>query len=132
MSNITVTSEVNVYKTRPEGGYPLAESDWTRLKDLIQKIVPEKKVYSILASILGGVFVSSAFFLFSLLANTNETSMPPQWILNVGWILFISSLIVCIAFLLIDNQQKRLIVVSKDFVIEEMNKIENKFDKTIL
>ncbi len=105
--------------------YPISETDWERVKKLVNNIIPEKKIYNILASALIGIFVSSIFSLISLNTLTNL----PDWILPTNWSISISSLTLGIVLMIIDNQQKDMIKLNSEFILKEMSDSEKQFDK---
>jgi len=125
MDKMNINQNYFVYNRKEEGIYPLVESDWFRLKDLINKIVPEEKTYNIVASFTIGIFVSSLFFLISL----NTIKEAPNWMVVVGWVLLLSSFFISFAFIIVDRQQKKIIKISKEFIIQEMENIEKVFEK---
>ena len=125
MSKIEFKQDYYVYTPKTQGIYPIQEIDWDRLKSLIHKIIPEKKLYSTFSSLLLGVFISSVFSIISL----NILENLPDWILPTNWIICISSLLIGIALIIIDNQQKEILKLTSQFILDEMVKIEEQYDK---
>jgi hypothetical protein len=129
MANFDFTPEYNYYKKKPEGVYSLLESDWNRLKNLVDKIVPEEGIFSRLASICEGIFVSSIFFLFSL--TTITKSSIENWIYIVSWSALATSFLGGIGFEILGRKQRKLEVITKEIVSMEMGTIENTFEKNM-
>ena len=98
-----------------------------RVRGLIKSIIPGKKIYSTIASIMFGVSISSVFSLF----NFYQLENLPDWTLPTNWTILIGSLVVGVALLIIDAQQKEIIKISSDFILSEMETIEKNFDKKL-
>ncbi|MGI5067085.1 hypothetical protein [Treponema putidum] len=125
MNDLNFTQEFQVFKPKKEGVFPVTESDWGRLKNLIQKIIPDKKIYNTLYSLCFGIFASSIFSLITFYSVQNLAT----WILPTNWAISISALIIGIVILMIDFQQKNMIIISSEFIIEEMKKLEERYVK---
>lgn len=123
MNDINFTQDYFLYTPKKQGIFPIQENDWNRLKALIKKIIPQKKVYSIISSISFGVFISAIFSLISL----STIEHVPSWLVPTNWIVAVFSLILGIALIIIDNQQKEIIQFTSDFIIEEFEKLEKQF-----
>ena len=123
--SIEFTRDYQMFNTKKEGVYPITESDWERLKELIKNIIPEKKIYSIIYSIFIGTFISAIFSLFSL----STIDGLSNWIIPTNWAILIGSLILALAIMILDNQQKTIIKISTGFVISEMENLEKNFIK---
>ena len=126
MTDINFTQDYFIYTAKKQGVFPIQENDWNRLKDLIKKIIPQKKVYSIISSISFGVFISAIFSLISL--SSIET--VPTWIIPTNWLILMFALVLGIALIIIDNQQKEIIRITSDFIIDEFVKLEEQFVKS--
>jgi hypothetical protein len=125
MDDLKFSQDYVVYKVKKEGVYPIKESDWARLKRLIRNVIPNKRIFQVLASIAFGVFGSA---IFSLIALINTEGLK-TWVIPTNWILFCVSLISGIALLILDKQQKDMITMSANDVLNEMVEIEKTFDK---
>lgn len=125
MDNMKFSKEYIFYPSKEQGVYPIQENDWNRIKTLIHGLIPEKKLYKVCYSLSFGVFASS---IFSLLTFYSLSSLS-SWILPTNWAITISSIILGIVLVIIDNQQKEIIKLSSNFIIEEMDKIEAQFIK---
>lgn len=125
MSKVNFTQDYLIYSPKREGIYPLPESDWQRLKGLIGMIIPERKIYNFIASLSFGVFVSSIFSLVTLY-TANGLAV---WIIPTNWSILVCSFILGIALLLLDEQQRTLITISKNLIIGEMDSLEKKYIK---
>jgi hypothetical protein len=126
MNKLSFSQDYFVYTPKKQGVYPIQEAEWNRLKKMIEKIVPEKKVYSTIASVLFGVFASSIFSIISLYTLHDL----PRWIFPANWAILISSLILAIALTIIDSQQKKILQVSSEIILCDMQDIEEKFEQT--
>lgn len=125
MNDINFTQDYYFYTPKKQGVFPIQESDWNRLKELVKKIIPQKKIYTIISSISFGVFISAIFSLISL--ATIESF--PDWILPTNWLVLIFSFVLGIALVFIDNQQKEIIQITSEFILEEFDKLEEQFIK---
>lgn len=125
MDNLQFTQDYYLYSPKKQGVYPVQETEWNRLKKLIQNIIPQKKIYNILSSIAFGVAISSIFSIITLYT----LSQLPSWILPANWAIFVSTLIIGICLLLIDSQQKQIIKITTDYILKEMTTIEEQYDK---
>ena len=125
MSEFKFSQDYIVYKAKKEGIYPIKESDWTRLKRLINGIIPNLRIFQILSSIAFGIFASA---IFSLIAFNSAKNIE-TWVKPTTWIIFFVSLIAGIGLLILDKQQKDMITYSTNDVLTEMTEIEKSFDK---
>ncbi len=127
MNEINFTQDYIVYSIKKEGVYPLPESDWERLKNLIKKIIPETKLFNVIASVAFGIFISSIFSLITFYSVQNLN----KWIIPINWAILIASFVIGFALVMIDNQQGKIIKLSTTIIIEEMQEIEKKFVKEV-
>ena len=127
MNEINFTQDYIVYSIKKEGVYPLPGSDWERLKNLIKKIIPETKLFNVIASVAFGIFISSIFSLITFYSVQNLN----KWIIPINWAILIASLVIGFALVIIDNQQGKIIKLSTTIIIEEMQEIEKKFVKEV-
>ena len=125
MSDFKFSQDYVVYKAKKEGVYPIKETDWSRLKRLINGIIPNKNLFQILASISFGIFGSA---IFSLIAFNSAENLD-KWVLPTTWVIFCVSIIAGIGLLILDKQQKVIISYSTTDVLNEMIEIEKSFDK---
>ena len=127
MNEINFTQDYIVYSIKKEGVYPLPESDWERLKNLIKKIIPETKLFHVIASVAFGIIISSIFSLITFYSVQNLN----KWIIPINWAILIASFVIGFALVMIDNQQGKIIKLSTTIIIEEMQEIEKKFVKEV-
>ena len=127
MNEINFTQDYIVYSIKKEGVYPLPESDWERLKNLIKTIIPETKLFNVIASVAFGIFISSIFSLITFYSVQNLN----KWIIPINWAILIASFVIGFALVMIDNQQGKIIKLSTTIIIEEMQEIEKKFVKEV-
>ena len=125
MNNFKFTQDYVIYSPKKQGVYPVQEMDWNRLKNMIQNIIPERKIYNILYSLFFGIFISSLFSIISLSPLNNL----PTWLLPTNFSICISSLVIGISLVIIDMQQKKIIRFNSRYIIDEMKKIEEQFEK---
>ena len=126
MSNFKFSQDYVVYKAKKEGVYPIKETDWNRLKRLVQGILPKKNLFQILSSVSFGVFGSAIFTLIGFSTAENLDN----WVLPTTWSIFSVSLIAGIGLLILDGLQKDMITYSTNDVLTEMTEIEKSFDKS--
>jgi Na+/H+-dicarboxylate symporter len=124
MDEFNFTQDYLVCKPKKEKMYPILESDWDRLKRMINNIIPKRKVFRILASGSLGIFASSIFSLISFESAENLS----DWVLPTTWSILFTSIILGIALLILDNQQKKVVTKSTKEVLDEMNIIEQKYN----
>lgn len=124
MSELKFSKEYSVCKPKDEAVYPIPLSDWNRIKNRIKRICPQRRVYQVLASVCFGVFGSS---ILALVPFYNMRASLQPWVLPTAWAFLVVSLILGIALLIIDGQQKSIIDESTDSVIEDMDALEEKY-----
>lgn len=125
MSNFEFSQDYVVYKAKREGVYPIKETDWSRLRRLVNGIIPNKSLFQILSSISFGVFASAIFALIGF----NTAEKLAIWVIPTTWAIFSVSLILGIGLLILDNLQKEIISYSTNDVLTEMTEIEKSFEK---
>jgi len=125
MSDFKFSQDYVIYKAKIEGVYPIKESDWIRLKRLINGIIPKKALFQILSSLAFGIFASSVFSLIAFHSAQNISN----WVLPTTWVIFCVSLIAGFGLLILDRQQIEMITYSTNDVLTEMAEIEKTFDK---
>ncbi len=83
MSDFKFSQDYVVYKAKKEGVYPIKETDWSRLKRLVNGIIPNKSLFQILSSISFGVFASAIFALigFKTAEKLDDWVMPTTWVI---------------------------------------------------
>jgi hypothetical protein len=125
MTQFQFTQDYQVYQAKQEGVYPIKETDWDRLKRMIESIIPHKRIFQMLYSIAIGIFGSSIFSLITIYI----VDSAPNWAILTNWIITLVSLICGVGLMILDNQQKDIVSKSSDEVISEMTLIENAFEK---
>jgi hypothetical protein len=120
MDSIKITQDYVVYNVKKECIIPIRESEWMRLRRMIKGIIPHRKIFQIISSILWGVFGSA---IFSLIAFQTADNLD-QWVLPTTWTIFFVSMILGICLLILDGQQKEIINISTESVLGEMDIIE--------
>ena len=125
MSEFKFSQDYAVYKPKQQGVYPIEESDWNRLKRMIKNIIPHRRIYQVLSSIFFGIFASA---IFALIAFKSAKELE-SWVMPMTWSLFFISLILGLALLILDSQQKGIISVSTNTVLDEMKAIEESYDR---
>ena len=125
MSDIKFSHNYSVYEPKEEAAYPIPASEWTRLKERIKRICPQRRIYQVISSIFFGVFASSVFALFSLYSSTSTLA---AWVYPTVWAFFTVSLILGISLAVIDSQQKNIISESTGSVIDDMEALEDRYD----
>lgn len=125
MSDFKFSQDYVLYKAKREGVYPIKETDWSRLRRLVNGIIPNKSLFQILSSISFGVFASAIFALIGF----NTAEHLANWVMPTTWAIFSVSLIAGIGLLKLDNLQKEIITYSANDVLTEMTEIEKSFEK---
>ena len=96
-------------------------------KSIPKKIIPETKLFNVIASVAFGIFISSIFSLITFYSVQNLN----KWIIPINWAILIASFVIGFALVMIDNQQGKIIKLSTTIIIEEMQEIEKKFVKEV-
>ena len=125
MDEFKITQDYVIYNVKKECIFPIKETEWNRLKSMIKNIIPHKKIFQIISSILWGVFASS---IFSLIGFQTAKDNLDKWVLPTTWAIFFVSLILGICLLILDNQQKEIINNSAVSVLSEMETIEKSLE----
>jgi cbb3-type cytochrome oxidase subunit 3 len=125
MDEFKITQDYVIYNVKKECIFPIKETEWNRLKSMIESIIPHKKIFQILSSILWGVFASS---IFSLIGFQTAKDNLDKWVLPTTWAIFFVSLFLGICLLILDNQQKEIINNSAESVLSEMETIEKSLE----
>jgi cbb3-type cytochrome oxidase subunit 3 len=125
MDEFKITQDYVIYNVKKECIFPIKETEWNRLKSMIENIIPHKKIFQILSSILWGVFASS---IFSLIGFHTAKDNLDKWVLPTTWAIFFVSLFLGICLLILDNQQKEIINNSAESVLSEMETIEKSLE----
>ena len=120
MDEFKITQDYVIYNVKKECIFPIKETEWNRLKGMIKNIIPHKKIFQIISSILWGVFASS---IFSLIGFQTAKDLD-KWVLPTTWAIFFVSLILGICLLILDSQQNDIINNSAESVLSEMETIE--------
>jgi hypothetical protein len=120
---IRFTQDYEIYRPRQESVYPLQESDWNRLKQMISRIKPINRLFRVFASVCFGISASSILSIITL----SSSSGVPNWALPATWSIFFSSALVGIALLFLDHWQKKITNLSADDILQEMKLLEEKF-----
>jgi hypothetical protein len=119
------TPEFAVYPPKEQGIYPIRESDWLRLKRMISRIIPSKRVYEVAASALFGVVASA---LLSLVAFKSASNLG-AWVLPTTYAILITSVGLGVGLIILDRLQKDIVSVSVTSVVEELQAIEQDYEK---
>jgi len=125
MDGLKLSQDYYVYTPKKSAVYPITESDWNRIKKMLGNVIVPKKVYSFFSSLCFGITASSIFSFISFIT----IEKIPNWIIPTNISIGISSLILAIILLILDEQQKDIIKISSHFIIEEMESIESKFEE---
>ncbi len=112
-----------ILELKPQVVYPIQESDWGRIKSLVNKITPHRRIIENLAYVCFGVSGSSLASIVALQTATNVAS----WVtfLTIG--LIIVPLMLGLIFLYFDRQQTQQINVSVKDLLDEIALLENCF-----
>lgn len=124
MPNIKMTQDLQILRIKQESVFPIRLTDWDRLKDLINAIPVERRVYKDLFSASAGIFVTGLFSLIAFICIDSS----PNWTLVISWTITVSSLILSIVFFCVDTQQKNNLSSSKENVTIEIERLEHMFD----
>jgi hypothetical protein len=117
--------EYSVDQPAPGKAYFIFESDWKRIKRMIQEIVPYGGGYQVLWSICSGVCASSIFLLVTLGIEGNKV---PTWAWTITWVAAVATLFAGALSFFVDRAQRKVISRSTASVLEEMALLEKHHD----
>jgi len=105
--------------------YPINERDWLRLKSMVGRIIPQTNWWQNISAACFGIFFTA---ILSLIGFFNADKVP-DWILTVTWAILCGSFVLCISCLVFDHAIKKRTTLSKEDIMEEIQNIENGFEK---
>ena len=117
---ITVSREFSVHQPMRQQAFVIPETDWKRVERAVRDIIPSRDVYQILASILAGVFLTSASVLTSFYF---VSPAPPNWAWTTTICASICSLLLTIALVVFHLQQQKTTVRTVISALSEMSDI---------
>ena len=123
---LVVTSEYQLYQLKPQGVYPVPESDWERIKRMIREIIPVHNWYQALAAMFFGVFVAAIFTAVSFSAS----SQVPRWAQLTTWSGMVIGFVLAPCLFFLDRTQKQSVTRSAKTVIDEMELMEEGYEKS--
>lgn len=121
-----ISPDYQLYSLKPEGVYPVPESDWDRVKRMVCEIIPVRSWFQAAAATFFGVFVSALFALVSF----SEYKNVPSWALVTTWSGFVVGLVLAVALFLLDQQQRESVSRSAQSVVAEMELLEKGYEKS--
>lgn len=125
MSEFKFSQDYIVYPPVEQGVYPISESEWNRIKRMLENVKTPSKVYSVLSSLFFGVCISA---FFSYLALKTAMSIEP-WLIPTTIAVLISSLILGFVFLQVDIKQRKSVEGSVSMVLDEIKYIEKNYQR---
>jgi len=105
--------------------YPINERDWLRLKSMVGRVIPQTNWCQNISAACLGIFFTA---ILSLIGFLNADKVP-NWILTVTWVILVGSFILFISCLIFDHTIKKRTTLSKEDIMEEIQNIENGFEK---
>jgi len=120
-----ISTEHLVYERIEEGVYPMAQTDWERIKRMATNIKCPQKGFSIGWSVCVGIFPPAIFSLFTI----GDTA--PIWAFIVLTCFVVISFILAIVFIILDVLEKNRFISTRDSLIEEIDTIEQQFRKPV-
>jgi len=119
-SNITVTKEYQITQPESEDAYGIPKSDWDRLRNKIELIRPLRiPVWSSIAFLFFGIS-GTALLTILTLPEVSETRH------TICWLVFAVSLVVGLFSLIIDHQQRKGQMDTKNEILDDMKHLETK------
>ena len=95
-----ISPDYQLYSPKPEGVYPVPESDWERVKRMVREIIPVRSWFQAGAATFFGVFVSALFALISFSQYKNV----PSWALVTTLSGLVVGLVLAVALFFLDQQ----------------------------
>ena len=119
---ITETSQLA--KRIKEVSYPIRKSDLDRIEEQVRSIAPQRRVFSSLWPLMGGI---SATALFSLLGFYTLEKVPPLlW--EVGYIVFVASAVLTITFGLLAWREPDRVSGSVGTALKYIESVRSQFE----
>jgi hypothetical protein len=109
-----------------EEAYPVPKSDWEYLKERINRIEAAGQIYHTIGSILLGVAGSA---LLGALTLSKEMAIIGSTTILVCWGIFAVTLISGLLALFFAYQQRNLISCTKNDVITDMKRLEQRYGR---
>ncbi|TAL38985.1 MAG: hypothetical protein EPN93_02595 [Spirochaetes bacterium] len=110
-----------------QGEYPITETDWNRLKEMVKTIKPENRVFNFISALCFGVFGNSIFMILSLCLLEK---LPP-WMIPTSVATAFVTIVLGVAFFKLDMSQKVYTSSSSSAVVQEMDRLESRFETGI-
>jgi hypothetical protein len=117
--------DISVDQPGPGKAYFILESDWKRIKRMVQETVPYGGGYQVLWSICSGVCASAVFLLITLVI---EGSKVPNWAWTITWVAAVATFLVGVLSCLVDRGQRKAVSRSTKSVLDEMTLLEKQHD----
>jgi hypothetical protein len=122
--NFSFETKNTFLKPKDQTLMPVNRSDWQRLRRTAKRIIPRSDIYQIVYGVLFGVFATCTLGILGI--NESENLKP-----SVYWFTLataVSSLAIGVALVYLDKQQRKLIGASIEYLTEELDDIESKFE----
>jgi len=117
--------EFSVDQPAPGKAYFILESDWKRIKRMVQEIVPYGGGYQVLWSICSGVCASAVFLLITLGIEGNKV---PNWAWTITWVAAVATFFVGTLSCFVDRGQRKAVSRTTASVLDEMTMLEKRHD----
>jgi hypothetical protein len=121
---VLVTETFKVAKRKLEVIYPVKESDLHRIEGLIHEIAPQRKIFSILWPLMGGVSATSLFSLLGFLI----VDRVPTLFWEIGLVTLAVSVILGFVFLILDLLEPDKVSRSVEDVLKELKLVKSQFE----
>lgn len=124
-SSLEIAQGLSVVVPEKEEAYPIPRSDWDYLKDKVNRIAMPSSFYNTMGAVLIGIAGSALVAGITLRGNLAEDK---DFVLYACWSIFAVTLIcgafaICVHYL----TQKKSSTISKDDVVEEMDRLEKRY-----
>lgn len=117
-------SQDHVIKRPPARGiYPISEDEWSRIRRMVRRLDPPKRIYQNLSSAAAGLCASATLSTIAFLDS------PPtrSWVLPATIAAAGIGLILALVFHWVDRELSTKMGASKDLILEEMDLLEEGF-----
>jgi hypothetical protein len=122
-----ISQKYQIIQMPKEPAYPIAESDWKHIRDMVEKIKYKSSIFSNVGSLLMGAAITSFFNILFFSIELSKENLD-KYILM--WAIFGASLMGGALCLIFAHLQTKQTSTSKDEVITFIDHLNNKFIKS--
>jgi hypothetical protein len=117
--------DLEIMPPKKEKAYLITKSDWEFLRNKINKIHSGDLLYHTIGSIFLGIAGSALLIIFTLPKDIDKLGYSPALI----WVIFIAGLIIGLLSLYFAHQKRKLVAVSKEDIIEELDRLKARYEQ---